>query len=85
MVEIAPGNYLPPDCREISEYQGKPLPENARVVSRYIKGSFVFFCKSSTYNRISQTYEAWQNVGEDEFRKLIAKFAQHASGRRPIK
>lgn len=85
MVEIAPGNYAPPDCWEISEYQGKPLPETARVVSRYIKGSFVFFCKSSTYNRISQTYEAWQNVGEDEFRKLIAKFAQHASSRRPIK
>ncbi|EFI5781548.1 protein kinase [Escherichia coli] len=85
MVEITPGNYIPPDCWEINEYQGKPLPETARIVSRYIKGSFVFFCKSSTYNRISQTYNAWQNVGENEFRKLIAKFAQYASARRTIK
>ncbi|MGP2833094.1 protein kinase domain-containing protein [Serratia nevei] len=84
MIEITPGNYIPPDYWDVYEYKGQPLPETARIISRYIKGSFVFFCKSSTYNRIGLTYDAWQNVGEEEFRKLIADFAQCASRRRPI-
>lgn len=85
IVEIQPGNYIHFTHWDTREYQGKSLPQTARIVSRYTSGSFVFFCKSSTYNHMSETYDAWQNMGEEKFKTLIAKFAARTSGRRSIK
>lgn len=84
MIELTPGNYIPPDYWEINEYQGSSLPDTSRIVNRYIKGNFVFFCKSSTYNNIGSTYEAWQNMGEMKFRELMAEYSLATSGKRPI-
>jgi serine/threonine-protein kinase len=84
LIELSPGRYIEPSGWEINEYQGVQLPLTSRIISRYITGSFVFFCKSSTYNHTSATYDAWQNRGETKFRDLISRSALFNNGKRPI-
>ncbi len=53
-------------------YDEKPLPGNSRIVDRHIKGDFVIFQKTSTYNRITDTYDGRHNkMSTDEFRLYI--------------
>lgn len=75
LTELDRGEYTGPEAWEYSEYNYQPLPETARRVNRYIKGSFIFFSKASRYNATSSTYDAWQNMGESKFRELIGNAA----------
>lgn len=77
LTELSPAEYVGPEAWEMGEYNEQPLPETARSISRYIKGAFVFFSKASKYNATSSTYDAWQNQGEENFRKLIKRAAEH--------
>lgn len=71
LTELDRGRYTGPEAWETNEYNYEPLPNTARRVDRFIKGAFVFFSKASHYNAIPSTYDAWQNMGEVKFRKLI--------------
>lgn len=75
LTELDRGEYTGPEAWEYSEYNYQPLPVTARRVNRYIKGAFVFFSKASRYNATSSTYDAWQNIGEVEFREIIERAA----------
>lgn len=48
------------------------LPKETRVVSRYLKGSFVIFGKFSPYNKVSSTYDGRHDkMTSDQFKKFI--------------
>ncbi len=76
LTEIAPGKYVPYEHWDEGEYQNAPLPDFARPVSRFLKGSFVLFSTRSFYNANSATYDARHNkMNEDEFRDYIQALA----------
>ena len=50
------------------------LPKSARIVSRYFRGSFVIFSKSSPYNKNHVTYDARHDkMNSKKFRQYIEK------------
>lgn len=74
LTEIAPGEYASYSCWDYGEFNGEPLPESARPVSRFLKGAFVFFSTRSTYNGDPATYDARHNkMTEEEFRYYIER------------
>lgn len=76
-MEIEPGKYVPYDHWDNYEYDGYPLPSSARPVTRFLKGSFVFFSTRSFYNGNRATYDARHNAKtEDEFRDYIRRSAE---------
>ena len=79
LTEIAPGQYIPYECWDAGEYQGAPMPAAARPVTRFLKGSFVFFSTRSIYNQEPSTYDARHDkMTEDRFREYIRRHAQKA-------
>jgi hypothetical protein len=49
-----------------------PLPKNARLLMRYLQGSFVIFPKASRYNMTSSTYDARHDkMNYEEFKRHI--------------
>ncbi|WP_156290796.1 serine/threonine protein kinase [Oceanobacillus salinisoli] len=72
LVEFSPGNYIDRGYWDEGEYNGETLPGEARLISRYTKGNFVIFSKSSIYNRTSGTYDGRHDkLGFSEFEKYI--------------
>lgn len=76
LVELSPSRYIKSFYWDANEYQGKKLPKSARRVSRYFKGSFVIFSKTSEYNdrrgRFGDSYSAQHdNMDEGSFRSYI--------------
>ena len=74
--ELSPGEYYPYHILE-DRYHYKDdylITDYARHVTRWFKGSFVIFCKRSTYNLTSSTYDGRHNkMTTDEFREYIDK------------
>ena len=75
--EIYPAVY---DKYEIVEYRseykelGYEIPDSARQVSRWFRGSFVIFNKSSVYNQTSSTYDGRHNkMSTEDFREYIQR------------
>ena len=82
LTEISPGRYVAYHHWDNNEFQGEALPDEARPISRYMKGSFVFFGTRSVYNLNPGTYDARHNaVSEDEFRRYIQRNAHHHAPR----
>lgn len=74
VTEIEPNHYIDRSAWDANEYQGNPLPKGSRVISRYFKGSFVIFKKTSIYNSISSTYDGRHSkMSADEFKAYIHK------------
>ena len=73
VTEDIPGHYESWICANYGYYEnGEPLPEGARMVARYLRGSFVIFLKTSIYNQINGTYDARHNkMDSEEFRQYI--------------
>lgn len=72
VLEIQPGEYISRVYWDQGEWQGKELPETARVVTRHFSGSFVIFRKTSMYNLTSSTYDGRHDkMSDDEFREYI--------------
>lgn len=76
LTELEPTKYVNRSVWDQNEYQGKPLPESARVISRYFKGAFVIFRKTSIYNQSSGTYDGRHSkMSAEEFKDYIEKAA----------
>ncbi|MBU4524054.1 MAG: protein kinase [Desulfomicrobium sp.] len=74
LTEIVSGVYAPYFCWSNNEFDGEPLPDSARPICRFLKGSFVFFSTRSVYNRDSGTYDARHDkMTEEEFRSYIER------------
>ncbi|MER2295404.1 MAG: protein kinase [Desemzia incerta] len=73
LTEDRPGNYLSWEVGNYRHYEdGSPVPKSTKLVSRYHKGSFVFFSKKSIYNSIGGTYNGNHAlVSNNTFRKYI--------------
>ena len=79
--ELYPGHYDKYDLVEHRyDYQdmGYEIPENARQVTRWFRGSFVIFNKRSTYNLTPATYDGRHNkMDTEEFRSYIQRCVDH--------
>lgn len=73
--EIYPGQYEEYDIYDNRDYYkeiGYDIPETARHVTRWFRGTFVIFNKRSTYNMDSSTYDGRHNkMSTEEFREYI--------------
>ena len=50
-----------------------PLPQSARIATRWFSGSFVVFAKGSLYNQVGSTYDARHNkMSAIEFRAYMS-------------
>jgi len=81
VTELEPGNYVEKEIWEKGYlgYNEKNnrilLPKSARIISRYFKGSFVIFAKSSPYNKNHVTYDARHDkMNSKKFRQYIEKY-----------
>lgn len=85
VTEVAPGVYEHIGIWEYGYYQYPDvdedvrLREDARVVTRFLKGSFVIFCKASLYNIIRGKYDAYKarhnQMSADQFYRHIKDMA----------
>ncbi len=76
LVELDSNQYIERYYWDENEYNGESLPEKARLICRYFRGSFVIFSTSSIYNRVSDTYDGRHDkMSEQEFRDYIARSA----------
>lgn len=57
LVEIEKGKYISRNHWDSNEYNGRRLPEEARLVERYTSGQFAIFSKASKYNGVSSAYD----------------------------
>ncbi|MBU4348849.1 hypothetical protein KJ830_10785 [bacterium] len=80
VTELEPGNYVEKEIWEKGYlgYNEKNnrilLPKSARIVSRYFKGLFVVFAKSSPYNKNHVSYDARHDkMNSKKFRQYIEK------------
>ena len=80
VIELEPGHYTEKEIWEKGYlgYNDKGirilLPKSTRIVSRYFKGSFVIFAKSSPYNKNHGTYDARHDMMDSKkFRQYIEK------------
>jgi len=80
VTELEPGHYVEKEIWEKGYlgYNEKNnrilLPKSARIVSRYFRGSFVIFSKSSPYNKNHVTYDARHDkMNSKKFRQYIEK------------
>jgi serine/threonine protein kinase len=72
--ELSPGNYYPNDILEYYyNYESDYLITSfSRQVTRWFRGCFVIFCKRSSYNLITETYDGRHNkMSADKFREYI--------------
>ncbi|MBK6265127.1 protein kinase [Marivirga sp. S37H4] len=83
--ELSPGEYYPYHILENRYYYKDDylITDHARHVTRWFKGSFVMFCKRSTYNLTSSTYDGRHNkMTTDEFRKYIERNVKYLKDRK---
>ena len=74
VLDLGEGNYIASHYWDDNEYEGKPLPESTKPVSRFFKGAFVIFQKTSPYNSIFSIYDGiYSEMTSDEFRACIEK------------
>ncbi|MDR8525101.1 protein kinase domain-containing protein [Shewanella fidelis] len=86
LTEVYPGVYSDYTSWEYHEFEGNPLPDSARRAQRFLNGSFVFFCTSSIYNRLTGKYDAYNaghnSISEDEFRAFIKQGAEYVASQK---
>lgn len=72
LTELYPLHYVERKYWDDGEYNGQSLPNTARDLLRWLKGSMVIFGKSSHYNRHNRTYDGRHNkYDDDQFRNYI--------------
>lgn len=82
LTDLAGERYVNLSHWDEGEYEGEPLPEGSRRISRYFRGSFVIVQKTSTYNGISATYDGRHNqMDADTFRDYISRMIDYVRSR----
>ena len=78
LTEISPGEYVERSYWDEGYYghdeSGRelPLPDSARVITRFFSGAFVVFAKGSLYNAINATYDGRHSkMTAEEFKNYI--------------
>lgn len=77
VVEDMPNHYVSAKdaCYWVYDYEnGKPLPQTAKIIHRYLNGKFLIVLKLGPYNHIPETYDGRHgNCSNIEFREYIEK------------
>lgn len=77
VLDLGGGSYVERIYWDHGEYDGEPLPDTAKPVSRYFEGAFVIFQKTSTYNKIPSTYDGRHSkMTSNEFRRHIEQMIE---------
>lgn len=73
LTEVLPGQYESWLLGNYGrDYDGQPLPQGAKIVERYLEGSFVLFNKATIYYNTSATYDSRHNIlSAEKFRTLV--------------
>ncbi len=75
VVEDLPNHYVSAvdACYGVYDYEkGGTLPQNAKIIYRYLDGKFLIVLKSGPYNHIAETYDGRHgNCSNIEFREYI--------------
>lgn len=78
LTEITPGEYVDRSHWDEGFYgydeigRELPLPDSARVVTRFFSGAFVIFAKGSIYNAINATYDGRHSkMTAEDFKQYI--------------
>lgn len=84
VTELEPGYYVDASAWSDEHYgvdedgEPRPLPAQARLISRYFAGDFVIFGKRSPYNQSAKTYDARHaRMNADEFRAHVESAIDH--------
>lgn len=78
LTELSPCNYVERSVWEANEFEGQPLPDSARVITRILKGGLVIFNKASLYNANASTYDGRHSkYGVEGFRKHIIEVIKY--------
>lgn len=79
LTEISPGEYVERSYWDEGYYgydehdRELPLPDNARVITRFFSGAFVIFAKGSVYNSINATYDGRHSkMTAEKFKSYIS-------------
>lgn len=77
LVEDYPGKYVSGVYSQYGVYDydsGEKLPENYKIVNRYLKGKFLIVLKMGPYNQIPATYDGRHGMcSNSEFRDYISE------------
>ena len=77
VIELSPCYYISMAHDETKEYNGKELPETARIVIRASKGSYLIVQKSGPYNDNPASYNGLHTtMDHKEFHQLIIKASE---------
>jgi serine/threonine-protein kinase len=78
-VELSKDSFAPRNAWDSGEYQGKPLPDSARLIRRATrKARFALFSKGSLYNSLKNSdFDAYNAYHNDPvvFEKIVANLA----------
>jgi len=78
LTDLGDGRYVSRSVWDDQEYQGAPLPPDARVLVRYFGGAFLIVQKTSQYNRGSGKLDGYDgkhnSMTSDEFRQWIDNY-----------
>jgi hypothetical protein len=78
LVEISKGEYVERAYWDGGEYNGESLPDEARLVGRYLGGSLATLSKASLYNKNTNTYDGRHSkLSPQEFKNHIQKVVTH--------
>jgi serine/threonine protein kinase len=82
LTEDLPGHYISWKNGNYGYYDdGSKLPDDFKLVDRFLQGSFVFFSKASIYNDIAGTYDARHNKMDAEgYRAYIEQMKKDYTG-----
>jgi len=87
LVDLGNGEYIHRNYWDEGSYDGKPLPKNARPLTRLFRGAIVIFKKMSWYNHASGKFDAYdarhEALGASGFRQHVEE-AFKAIGNRPM-
>lgn len=86
--ELSPANYYPHYILEDRDHYKDDfqITDFSRQITRWFEGSFVIFCKRSTYNLDSSTYDGrHNNMTTDEFREYIQRSINDLKDAREIR
>jgi serine/threonine-protein kinase len=83
VVEIKLGIYTDIDCHIYNDFNGGELPDSSRIITRFLRGDFVLFQKTSIYNKMPVTYSGLHNkCSTDDFRIIIEKLIEKINGKK---
>jgi len=80
VLEVRPLEYVNRSFWDEGRYEDQPLPKEARPISRYFRGSFVIFKKTSVYNSLNGELDGYDakhdKINASAFREFVMMLSE---------